>query len=172
LHGGTIEAYSEGPGLGSRFTLVVPASDARASVERAAEAAPPGSPRRILVVDDNADILETTQTLLSLWGHQVSTALNGREALEVFSRAAPDIAFIDIGLPGMDGYELAASIRRLPEEREHRARLVAMTGYGQPADRARALEAGFDAYLLKPVSADALIALIADAGAAPHSAAP
>lgn len=131
-------------------TPVTPADDVQVDV---------GKRRRVLVIEDNDDIRETLRTLLTLWGHEVETATEGRTGLERVLTARPDVALVDIGLPGLSGYDVARAIRaRLPHSD---IRLVAVTGYGQPADRARALAAGFDAHLLKPVAPDALAREIA-----------
>jgi two-component system, sensor histidine kinase len=106
-------------------------------------------PRRVLLIEDNADIIDFIRIQLEMWGHEVSVARDGPSGLEAALRLRPDIALLDVGLPGMDGYELAARIRRDPAGAD--MRLVAMTGYGRPEDRARALAAGFDTHLVKPV---------------------
>jgi CheY-like chemotaxis protein len=116
-------------------------------------------PRRILLVDDNLDALHTLQTVLELDGHQVQAAGSAAEALERFQAAPPELAILDIGLPGMDGFELARRLRALPGGRA--CRLIALTGYGHALDRARALQAGFDEHVTKPVDTLALEALIA-----------
>jgi CheY-like chemotaxis protein len=105
--------------------------------------------RRVLLIEDNVDITDFIRILLELWGHEVSVAHDGPSGLEAALRLRPDIALLDVGLPGMDGYELAQHIRRDPAGAE--IRLVAMTGHGRPEDRARALAAGFDVHLVKPV---------------------
>ena len=107
------------------------------------------SPRRILVVDDNADAANAVAMLLSLDGHEVECAYSAQEALERLPKSRPDIALLDIGLPGMNGFELAKRIRAHPELAA--IRLVALTGYGQAEDKARAAGAGFDEHLVKPV---------------------
>jgi two-component system, sensor histidine kinase len=117
-------------------------------------------PRRVLLIEDNADITDLIRTQLEMWGHEVSVAHDGPSGLEAALRLRPDIALLDVGLPGMDGYELAARIRRDPAGTE--MRLVAMTGYGRPEDRARALAAGFDVHLVKPVLAGHLQDLLDD----------
>jgi two-component system, sensor histidine kinase len=106
-------------------------------------------PRRVLLIEDNADIAEMIRIQLGMWGHEVAVESDGPAGLAAALRLRPDIALLDVGLPGMDGYELAREIRADP--RGAAIRLVAMTGYGRPEDRARALAAGFDAYLVKPV---------------------
>jgi PAS domain S-box-containing protein len=157
LHGGTVTAESPGAGLGATFTVRLPLAATTAAVPAPPEtkaARPSGSPRRVLLVEDNADIVELLQMQLEMWGHEVSTAFDGPSGLQQALRLRPDIAFLDVGLPGMDGYELARQIRKA--EDGGRIRLVAMTGYGRPEDRDRALAAGFDAHLVKPVDAQHL----------------
>jgi len=105
--------------------------------------------RRVLLIEDNVDITDFIRIQLEMWGHEVSVAHDGPSGLEAALRLRPDIALLDVGLPGMDGYELAQRIRRDPVASS--LRLVAMTGYGRPEDRARALAAGFDEHLVKPV---------------------
>ena len=112
-------------------------------------ARPSSRRRRILVIEDNADVTDFIRIQLEMWGHDVSVAHDGPSGLEAALSQRPDIALVDVGLPGMDGYELARRIRNDPPAPE--IRLVAMTGYGRPEDRARALAAGFDAHLVKPV---------------------
>ena len=109
----------------------------------------PATDRRVLVVDDNEDAANTLAMILQLEGHEIRTAYSGDEALETLRDYRPDVALLDIGLPGIDGYELAQRIRVLPGQRA--LRLVAITGYGQDADRARTHAAGFVAHLVKPV---------------------
>ena len=147
LHGGTVEAGSEGPGRGSTFTVRLPVL-AVAPVPAGAASAPIAGPaRRVLVVEDNDDARETLRNLLHLFGHEVHEARDGDTGVEEARRLVPDVALIDIGLPGIDGYEVARRIRAdVP-----RAQLVAVTGYGQPDDLERARKAGFDAHLVKPL---------------------
>jgi len=113
---------------------------------------PPG--RRILLVEDSADAREALQLLLELDGHDVAVAADGSEALTRAVEVEPDVALIDIGLPVLDGYEVARRLRATPLG--SKMRLIALTGYGQPEDRARVMEAGFDGHLVKPVDPDAL----------------
>jgi signal transduction histidine kinase/CheY-like chemotaxis protein len=158
LHGGTIVAESDGPGRGSTFTVTLPAAG---SAEPPSHPAPgPSRPRplRVLVVDDNADAAESLAALLGLEGHAVELAYDGPQALALLDGFAPDVALLDIGLPGMDGYQLARAIRQRPDGRA--LRLVALTGYGHDSDRARTAAAGFDAHLVKPVEMAALGAVL------------
>ena len=114
--------------------------------------------RTILIVEDNADAREALRMLLELDGHDVAAAGEGMEALEIARSKDPDIALVDIGLPGIDGYEVARRVRALDKRRPL---LIALTGYGQPEDRRRATEAGFDSLLVKPVDPSALTDLLA-----------
>jgi len=114
--------------------------------------------RSILIVEDNVDARDALSVLLELEGHVVATAGEGREAIELVRATDPDVALVDIGLPGIDGYELARQLRALDGRRPV---LIALTGYGQPEDRRRAIEAGFDDLLVKPVDTTALTALLA-----------
>ena len=116
------------------------------------------SKRRLLVVDDNRDAAESMSMLLEMWGHEVAFAYDGPSALQTAERLQPQAVFLDIGLPGMDGYEVAARLRALPQARE--AVLIAITGYGQEDDRLRSRRAGIDHHLVKPVAPDALRNLI------------
>lgn len=159
LHGGTIRAFSAGPGQGSTFTVTLPVepwqnwhpgsgkADARRNV-----------PRRILVVDDNVDALEAMTMALQAMGHTVVTAPDGASALARAREARPEVVLLDLGMPAMDGFETVRRLRALPELRG--ARLVALTGFGQPEDRRRALAAGFDQHLVKPADLDALTRLL------------
>lgn len=114
----------------------------------------PGRPLEILVVEDSDDARDTLRLLLELEGHRVRVAATGAQAVELAAAAPLDVAFVDIGLPDVDGYEVARQIRA---KRGDRVRLVALTGFGEPEDRRRASEAGFDAHLVKPVDPDALL---------------
>lgn len=120
---------------------------------------PSSRSRRVLLIEDNVDITDFIRIQLEMWGHEVSVAHDGPSGLEAALRLRPDIALLDVGLPGMDGYELAQRIRRDPVASS--LRLVAMTGYGRPEDRARALAAGFDEHLVKPVHPQQLQDLLA-----------
>ncbi|HEY2155890.1 MAG TPA: ATP-binding protein, partial [Isosphaeraceae bacterium] len=161
LHGGSVQARSDGPGLGSEFILQLPMS---ACAETAAAAPAPReegtrpSARRVLIVDDNADAARSLGRLLRLSGHEVDIAHDGPDALQRYEAMEPNFVLLDIGLPGMDGYEVARRIRERPDA--SRAVLVAVTGYGREEDRLRSQEAGFDQHFVKPVELDALLAIL------------
>jgi two-component system, sensor histidine kinase len=154
LHEGDVRASSKGVGHGASFRVRLPL--ARAPAE-AAQPLPAKDNRRIVrrvaVIEDNPDIRETMRVLLTLWGHEVVVAADGQSGVELITREWPDVALVDVGLPGMNGYEVARAIRR---ERPNGIRLIAVTGYGQPSDVEEALQAGFDAHLLKPISPETL----------------
>jgi PAS domain S-box-containing protein len=161
LHGGRIAVDSEGPGRGAKFSVFLPllaASSAAAAPEREPQLPSGGCDRRILVVDDNRDAAESLRMLLELAGCTVSVAFDGREALGAFEHFGPDIVVLDIGMPEMDGYEVARRIRAHPEGRS--VLLVALTGWGQDEDKRRARAAGFDEHLMKPVDPTLLNELI------------
>ncbi|MCC7126733.1 MAG: response regulator [Acidobacteria bacterium] len=164
LHGGRVEAHSDGMGRGSQFRVFLPMSPIRrADVGPAIDgAAVPARPQRVLVVDDNADSAEMLAALLRAYGHAVNVAYDAEGGLRAAGERAFDVALLDIGLPGIDGYELA---RRLRGSQQPALRLVAITGWGQDHDRARARDAGFDAHLTKPAEPDAVLAVIAGKGA-------
>jgi signal transduction histidine kinase len=157
LHGGRVEAFSEGPGRGSTFTVHVPAIAAPAWTEARPPAPRPERARRILIVEDNGDARAMLRRALELAGHEVHDAADGPDGLASLQRLRPDVALIDVGLPGLDGYEVA---RKARAELGGAVRLVALTGYGQPEDRRRALAAGFDAHLVKPVEPEVLFAAL------------
>ncbi|HZS69814.1 MAG TPA: ATP-binding protein, partial [Burkholderiales bacterium] len=159
LHGGSATAESEGEGRGSVFTVRLPAVEPP-GVTRGPSIAEPTVPARdVLVVEDNADARETLKRMLELAGHRVRVAVDGAAALDAVQSSVPDVALIDIGLPRMDGYELARRIRA--DVHEKRPLLVAITGYGLPEDRNRSREAGFDMHLVKPVDSTTLADLLA-----------
>lgn len=159
LHGGQVTAASEGLGHGSTFTLRLPRIEApKVAAHEAAAFAPAGPARRILVVDDNRDSASTIADVLRLWGHEVQVAFDGHEALAQAERECPDVVLLDIGLPGIDGYEVADRLRK--ETVTRGLTLIAMTGYGQQEDRERALAAGFDHHLTKPVDMKELQSLL------------
>ncbi len=158
LSGGSIDAASEGRGRGSTFVLRLPgAADIATTGEQGAPRAT-ATARKLLVVDDNVDAADAIATLLSLNAYDVKTAHNPAEAMERAHAFDPDVILLDIGLPGMTGYELAKKLHADPVAR--RAKLLAITGYGQPGDTEQAREAGFDGYLVKPVDLEQLDARI------------
>jgi two-component system CheB/CheR fusion protein len=151
-HGGSIQGNSEGLGKGSEFTVRLPImqevdSQASAPREYTLESLPADSPPRVLIVDDNSDTVELVGEFVRSLGHEVSVAEDGPTAFVATFR--PDIALVDVGLHGMNGYELARRLRELPSMKE--IPLVAVTGYGREEDRRTALEAGFTLHLVKPV---------------------
>jgi signal transduction histidine kinase len=165
LHGGSVRAESAGLGQGSVFTIELPLAQARGRMDGAGAGTPVRAgrgPLRILLADDNADAVELLRDLLELEGHQVEVAANGLAAIEAAESFLPDVAFLDIGMPGLNGYEVARRLRATPALAQ--ARLVAVTGWGTQEDRARSEAAGFDAHLTKPVELDALHAIIASCG--------
>jgi CheY-like chemotaxis protein/two-component sensor histidine kinase len=155
LHGGSVAVESEGPGRGSEFIVRLPLS---------ADGDPPPEPRaastthriqrlRILVVEDNEDSRDVLRMMLELDGHHVHVAADGSSGVEAAVNVRPHAAFIDIGLPGLDGCEVG---RRIRDQLGQRVRLIALTGYGQAQDRRRSREAGFDAHLVKPLTPEEL----------------
>lgn len=161
LHGGSVHAYSEGLGKGSEFILRLPVSANQNATETPAVLPDPNLEQgRVLVVDDNRDAATSLSMVLQFLGVDVRTAHDGREALEVFHAYQPSVVLLDIGMPGMDGYDVARTIRaRFPDRP---ASIVALTGWGQDEDRRRAQEAGFDHHLVKPVDLSALRSLLAE----------
>jgi len=171
MHGGSVTASSEGAGRGSQFVIRLPLYTGETRTENAKEPAARRSQaaavcRRILVADDNSDALESLSEVLRLQGHEVFSAANGSLAVEVAERNLPDVALIDIGMPLLDGYEVARRIRA--QRWGKRVTLLALTGWGQEADRRRSSEAGFDLHLVKPLDVAKLSELLANlpAGAA------
>ena len=190
MHGGSVSAVSEGPGKGSEFVIRLPIlREDEESVSASADAgasAPAGDEvvasavaplvaagaarmiRRILIADDNNDALESLATLLQLNGHEVYTATNGGTALQCAERHRPEVCLLDIGMPMLDGYEVAKRIREQPWGQ--RITLVALTGWGQDSDRRRSREAGFDSHLVKPLDLETLTDLLARLPSGPESA--
>jgi CheY-like chemotaxis protein len=164
MHGGTIEVHSDGIGRGAEFRLKLPAEPCAADVEPV----PPTSvdsvalerSLRVLVVDDNQDAAEMLVAMLSAWGQQTAVAYDGLQALAEAERFTPDVVFLDIGMPGLDGYETARRLRQEPWGRH--ATIVAVTVWGQQTDRERSQAAGFNHHLVKPVAPAALRSLIAN----------
>lgn len=159
-HGGTVTARSGGHGRGSVFTVRLPAIKAPAPRVDSAAAPRAGRSRRIVVIEDHDDSREMLRFVLEHEGHTVLTAADGQEGIALVASAAPDIALVDIGLPGLDGYEVA---RRIRAAAGSRLTLVALTGYGAAEDRARAEQAGFDLRMVKPVDPEKLAVVIASA---------
>jgi signal transduction histidine kinase/CheY-like chemotaxis protein len=160
MHGGQLTAHSEGLGQGSEFTVRLPvlSGPAAATQQAPAPSATATRHRRVLVADDNLDAGESLAMLLRLEGHEVEIARNGPEALALFDRMKPEIAILDIGMPGLSGYEVAQRIRARKAANE--VTLIAVTGWGQEADKARAAESGFDHHFTKPIEPESLAALI------------
>ena len=158
-HGGEITARSDGVGRGSVFLVRLPRISAPISGD-IADPPPPASPtgRRILLIEDNADAASMLSTLLTLAGHEVIQATGGMTGIDIATHAMPEVALIDVGLPDIDGYEVARRIRAHPNGQS--IMLIAVTGYGQAEDRRRALDTGFDAHLTKPVSLEQLAELV------------
>ena len=164
LHGGSVAAASPGPGAGSVFTVRLPLAGPHANGAHAEQVDDPVrlstfTALRILVVDDNCDAADTLAALLGAMGHTTAIANDGHAALRVLAGFAPAVVFLDLGMPGMSGYEVAAAIRKDP--RNDGLRLVALTGWGGPADRERSARAGFDLHLTKPATLDTIEAALA-----------
>jgi PAS domain S-box-containing protein len=163
LHGGTIHAASAGTGMGSVFTVRLPLAGRRAQRLAPPDGSAPASgtcPLRLLVVDDNRDAADTLAALLSVMGHDVAVAHDGYQALRMLDGLQPQAVFLDIGMPGLSGFEVAEIVRR--ERRHDHIMLVALTGWGGADDRARTAQAGFDAHLTKPATMAAIEAVLRD----------
>jgi CheY-like chemotaxis protein len=169
LHGGTVHAHSDGLGQGSEFSISLPcvartpADAPDGGAAEAADAVQDSGNLRVLVVDDNADAAQMLAALLEVQGHAVSVEYDARGALARAHDEHPDVLLLDIGLPDMDGYELARRLRARPENAG--ATLVALTGYGQNQDREDAQQAGFDHYLVKPADLNEVNEVLAQAEA-------
>jgi PAS domain S-box-containing protein len=161
MHGGSVTAFSAGPGQGSEFIVRLPTMSAHKPEQRKGppETGAAGPSRRILVVDDNVDAAESTAMLLRLWGHEVQTVYDGVSVLETVRTFRPEMVLLDIGLPGITGYDVAKQLRQQPQDR--RLILAAMTGYGQYDDRRRSQAAGFDFHLTKPLDPNLLATFVA-----------
>ena len=157
LHGGRVEARSGGAGRGSTFVVRLP----RVLIPKTTVRRTPGPAqhRRVLLIEDNDDARDMLKTWLVLEGHDVLEAKNGAEGVKLLVSERPEVAFVDIGLPVMDGYEVARTVRR---QVDHSTRLVALTGYGQAEDRQRSFEAGFDDFVVKPVDPAVLSQILGD----------
>jgi two-component system CheB/CheR fusion protein len=171
LHGGTIAVHSAGLGTGSEFIVRLPTIPGKTSDVSAPTSKQKSSSatihRRVLVVDDNKDEAESLAMFVQLAGHEVQMAHDGPTALEVVRKFKPEVVLLDIGMPGMDGYEVASNLRRQPELAK--LCLVAVTGYGQDDDRRRAFAAGFTHHVTKPIEPDRLLDLIANLSSSPKA---
>jgi CheY-like chemotaxis protein len=158
LHGGHVSVHSDGPGQGSIFTVLLPCSERAAALPTPPQSVPavvpeaPGQPLRVLVVDDNRDAADTLAAMVRLLGHEAEALYDPRLVEAAVGRMAPDLIFLDLGMPGRSGFEVARSLRAQPDARD--VRLVAVTGWGQAEDRRRSLDAGFDQHLVKPPALD------------------
>jgi PAS domain S-box-containing protein len=168
LHGGTVTAASDGLGLGSTFSIRLPLAPEEAESARPADSEPAeaGSALRVLVVDDNADAADTLASILEMSGHETRVANDGIQALEVAQEFLPKVVFLDIGMPGPNGYEVAREMRKRPSTID--ATLVALTGWGAADDLARSREAGFDHHLTKPADVSAIMALLSQEAGHSH----
>jgi signal transduction histidine kinase len=159
LHGGRIHVHSLGIGRGATFAFELPLQPPPSDADLSAASAPPRSDRlRVLIVEDNPDAAESLRDLVELFGHEVEVAYTGDAGVERARQVRPDVVLCDLGLPGMDGYAVAADLRR--DLATQSARLIAITGYGQEEDLRRTAEAGFDAHLTKPVDVKTLRAML------------
>jgi CheY-like chemotaxis protein len=159
MHGGSVAVSSDGPDRGATFEVRLPLAKID-TADRTTDERLPVPVRSILVVDDNRDAADALAALLQIDGHEVTAVYSSQDAVAALHRLHPDIALLDFGLPDIDGYELARRIRA--DEALHHVRLIAITGYGQEEDKARALSAGFAAHLLKPVEFSRLQRLLAE----------
>jgi len=161
LHDGRIEARAPESGQGTEMRVQLPlARSSAALVERRSRAQPAATPSlKVLVADDNRDAADSLQRILALYGHEVRVAYDGASAVRMVEQFRPRVAILDIGMPGTNGYDVARAVRSRPGER---VALVALTGWGQEADRRRATEAGFDHHLTKPIDPDTLNRVLAD----------
>jgi CheY-like chemotaxis protein len=163
MHGGRIEGRSAGPGAGSEFTIYMPVlTTAETLSDNTPPAiAPAAVRRRVLIVDDNADAAETLALLVRTLGGDARTAADGQSGIQCASEFSPDVILLDIGMPGMDGYETCRRLRQ--DHGTGRTVIVALSGWGQEGDKRRAAEAGFDAHLTKPANPSVLERLLAEA---------
>jgi CheY-like chemotaxis protein len=161
MHGGKVQAFSEGAGRGSEFLVRLPTlTDSETEAVEAEVSQQPTTQRRILVVDDNRDAAGSLILLLEMMGHEVRSAADGLEAVEAVEKFCPDVVLLDIGLPKMNGYDVARLIRERP--RGKHIMLIALTGWGQEEDRRKSAEAGFDVHLVKPIDLKTLTKLLAN----------
>jgi CheY-like chemotaxis protein len=168
LHGGTVEAASEGPGRGSTFTIRIPCLPAQASAPAPADAdaAPAGGAAglKVLLVDDNVDAATTLAAMLDMLDYRTRTVHSGLDVLPAAQAFEPDVVLLDIGLPGLSGYDVARQLRADPQVAQ--TWIIAVTGWGAEADRQRGRDAGFDHHLTKPVNVEELLALLRGVGQA------
>jgi CheY-like chemotaxis protein len=174
LHGGKVHARSEGRGRGSEFEITLPllAEEARSAstsgtFRQLGKVSP--SPRRVLIVEDNQDAQDALKCLLELWGHEVMVASDGVSGIQSALANRPEVALVDLGLPSVDGYEVARQIRAAMDASS--PLLIALTGYGAPEQRAQALSAGFDLHMVKPVDPERLATLLDEYAATPPTSA-
>jgi CheY-like chemotaxis protein len=166
MHGGTVQARSEGPGRGSEFILRLPLAPSTAHDgyehdlpdEMAAAVRAPASTLKVVVCDDNVDAADSLSALLCSLGHEAHSTYEGSAALRMARELQPQVMVLDLGMPGLDGYAVAKAVRS--DAALSSVRLVALSGYGQPEDRKRTAEAGFDAHLVKPVEVEVLVAAL------------
>jgi two-component system, sensor histidine kinase len=156
MHGGRVHAHSDGPGTGSEFIVRLRAVDLPAATT-VREPRAVGRSYRVLVVEDNDAARDMLRFVLELEGHHVEASADAVDGVEAAARLRPDVAFVDIGLPGVDGYEVA---RRLRSAHGQSVRLFAISGHGQPEDVRRAIDAGFDGHLTKPVEVDEVLRIL------------
>ena len=154
MHDGTVTAHSDGLGRGSQFVIRLPLTSKPPAKSTQQTSATAGVAIRVLLVEDNPDSRDMLQTILTLDGFQVNVAEDGQQGLDAILVKRPEVALIDIGLPGLNGYEVARRVRQQLGRSD--VRLVALTGYGQAMDREAAFQAGFDEHLVKPVDPEAL----------------
>ncbi|MBI5499929.1 MAG: response regulator [Deltaproteobacteria bacterium] len=163
LHGGSVSASSDGLGKGARFTIRLPLATVEPPAVKAGPKTMPRTPRRVLVIEDNLDAADSLRDVLEFAGHRVATAHDGPAGIEKAREFLPDVVLCDIGLPGMDGYEVARAFRA--DARLRQTYIVALSGYALPQDLAEAREAGFDMHLAKPANLEDLEQALAGAPA-------
>jgi CheY-like chemotaxis protein len=163
LHGGSVSATSEGSGKGSSFEIRLPRTEAATAPETSAGPVLAAAKATILLIEDNDDGREMMATMLGSYGYPVLQARDGLEGVKLAAAELPDVALVDIGLPGIDGYEVARRLRK--DAATAGIRLIALTGYGLAEDQRRVLEAGFDLHMVKPVDLAALLSQLSEPAA-------
>jgi two-component system CheB/CheR fusion protein len=156
-HGGTLTAHSEGPGKGAEFVAELPLAPPP-SAPRSTGTLLAAARRRVLLIDDNADAAQTLADVLEVLGHEVAIAADGRSGIARARELRPEVVICDLGLPGVNGYDVARALRQ--DEALRTTRLIALSGYGMPEDKQRAIEAGFETHLTRPAPLDQLAALL------------